>query len=355
MYLFKILLWPFLNFYNLLTYDWTEPVPKAFIKPYKNLKDNVTSCIGALRAFGLAYGAIYYVSPMIQPKGIYPAFDKHIARTFEFGWILPIVFRNLVATAIIAGGWDYTLHFSPFKKLFQPFKFNPKYATREQIKHDMFWTFIGTMMGSLVEILYLYALANELVPSVVEMNLFHPNYIYTNAIWILFISHWRLAHFYVIHRLMHPWKTKSIPDIGKWLYKHVHSLHHKSNNPTAFSGTSMHPVESFLYYSACYCALPFGVHPCIVIGCLVDCAVGAWLGHDGFQSPGAGDYFHYLHHAHFDCNYGATHVPFDYLFGTFVGEKKHLNKVWKGKKKGSYGLEGNSSFSIHEEEKKKEA
>ena len=35
--------------------------------------------------------------------------------------------------------------------------------------------------------------------------------------------------------------------------------------------------------------------------------------------------------------------------------KKHLNKVWKGKKKGSYGLEGNSSFSIHEEEKKKEA
>ena len=78
MYLFKILLWPFLNFYNLLTYDWTEPVPKVFIKPYKNLKDNVTSCIGALRAFGLAYGAIYYVSPMIQPKGIYPAFDKPI-------------------------------------------------------------------------------------------------------------------------------------------------------------------------------------------------------------------------------------------------------------------------------------
>jgi sterol desaturase/sphingolipid hydroxylase (fatty acid hydroxylase superfamily) len=30
----------------------------------------------------------------------------------------------------------------------------------------------------------------------------------------------------------------------------VHSLHHKSYNPTAFSGTNMHPVESTLYYSA---------------------------------------------------------------------------------------------------------
>ena len=74
----------------------------------------------ALRAFGLAYGAIYYVSPMIQPKGIYPAFDKHIARTFEFGWILPIVFRNLVATAIIAGGGITHCIFHRLKSYFNP-------------------------------------------------------------------------------------------------------------------------------------------------------------------------------------------------------------------------------------------
>jgi sterol desaturase/sphingolipid hydroxylase (fatty acid hydroxylase superfamily) len=38
-----------------------------------------------------------------------------------------------------------------------------------------------------------------------------------------------------------------MPDVGRFLYKHVHSLHHKSYNPTAFSGTSMHPVEAFMY------------------------------------------------------------------------------------------------------------
>jgi hypothetical protein len=50
-----------------------------------------------------------------------------------------------------------------------------------------------------------------------------------------------------VHRCMHPWFDKNdkrwVPDVGRFLYRHVHSLHHKSYNPTAFSGTSMHPVE----------------------------------------------------------------------------------------------------------------
>ena len=57
-------------------------------------------------------------------------------------------------------------------------------------------------------------------------------------------------------------------------------------------------------------------------------SLGAWLGHDGFQWPGSGDYFHLLHHQYFDCNYGAMHVPLDWLFGTFIGRKEDLRKVW---------------------------
>jgi hypothetical protein len=102
------------------------------------------------------------------------------------------------------------------------------------------------------------------------------------------------------------------------LYRHVHSLHHKSYNPTAFSGTSMHPVESTLYYSASLMVVPFGVHPAIVLGCIIDCAVGAWLGHDGFQWPGSGDYFHQLHHAHFDCNCTFLHSPSPLCHGRFA-------------------------------------
>merc|ERR1712008_673317 len=75
------------------------------------------------------------------------------------------------------------------------------------------------------------------------------------------ITHWRIPHFYAIHRFMHPWKIKGFPDVGKFVYRHVHSLHHKSYNPTAFSGTSMHPVEATLYYSAGVLPALLGFHP----------------------------------------------------------------------------------------------
>ena len=92
-------------------------------------------------------------------------------------------------------------------------------------------------------------------------------------------------------------------------------------------------MESTLYYSAALICVPFGCHPSIALGCIVDCAVGAWLGHDGFQWPGSGDYFHQLHHQHFDCNYGAVHIPLDWLFGTYIGKKEDLRKVWRAKAK----------------------
>ena len=35
-----------------------------------------------------------------------------------------------------------------------------------------------------------------------------------------------------------------------------------------------------------------------------------------------------LHHKHFDCNYGAMHVPLDYLFGTYAGSKQEVGLGW---------------------------
>merc|ERR1719379_2791969 len=87
----------------------------------------------------------------------------------------------------------------------------------------------------------------------------------------------------------------------------------------------MHPVESTLYYAAAFICVPFGCHPIIFLSCIIDCGVGAWLGHDGFQWPGSGDYFHQLHHQFFECNYGAMHVPIDKWLGTFAAGKKSVS------------------------------
>ena len=44
------------------------------------------------------------------------------------------------------------------------------------------------------------------------------------------VTFWRSTHFYSMHRVMHPWRINGVPDIGKWLYRHVHSLHHKDRS-----------------------------------------------------------------------------------------------------------------------------
>lgn len=44
-------------------------------------------------------------------------------------------------------------------------------------------------------------------------------------------------------------------------------------------------------------------------------------GHDGLNGP-----FHWLHHAHFECNYGSSSCPLDKFFGTFEDGSRYLQK-----------------------------
>ena len=83
-------------------------------------------------------------------------------------------------------------------------------------------------------------------------------------------------------------------DVGAFLYKHVHAHHHKSYNPTAFSGFSMTPAESTLYISAAAIPLLFrsGQHPWLHVYTKLDLIIGAQIGHDGFDAPGGGSYYH---------------------------------------------------------------
>ena len=134
--------------------------------------------------------------------------------------------------------------------------------------------------------------------------------------------------------MIHPWfnrksKWKSV-DIGQFLYNNVHSLHHKSYNPGPWSGLSMHPVEHLFYYSCVFFpALFISQHPIHFMINKFHATISPAPGHDGYDSPiggGSGGYFHYLHHAHYECNYGTDMVPLDKLFGTFEDGKKFRKK-----------------------------
>jgi len=284
--------------------------------------DILTAIAAGFRNYALALFCIYY----LFPNGAYPGLTDE-AKDYNLKWMLPILFRNLAGTAIICGFWDWFLYFSPLKKKLHKYKMTVAYPSFHQIKHDAFVTMTASCCAAGIEIFMCHAWANN-----VWWLRFSRDMDPLSAKSILIgssVTFWRIAHFHVLHRSMHPWRTNMIPDVGKFLYRHVHALHHKSYNPTAFSGTNMHPVEATGYYSAAFIpALWANCHPVFALTGIIDCAIGAWLGHDGFQWPGSGDYFHLLHHRHFDCNYGAVHVPLDWLFGTYAGSKSEVKKIW---------------------------
>merc|ERR1712032_538286 len=136
------------------------------------------------------------------------------------------------------------------------------------------------------------------------------------------MGQFRGLHFFCAHRCMHPWWNVKNGlrqgDIGAFLYRHVHSLHHKSYNPGPWSGLCMHPVEHFLYYTcATLPPLFLTVHPLHFLYTKFHADIAPIGGHDGMDTEG-GD-FHFLHHSKFECNYG---VPFpinlDKIFGTWA-------------------------------------
>lgn len=241
----------------------------------------------------------------------------------------------------VAGVWDYILYFSPLKQRLAPYKFNPDYPSTQQIARDIFWTTSATLLASAQEVLLMrwwasgqfkaalfgtpppgetsvpwdqpfFGTADTAVFSLSLPGLpaalhFH-EYSLGFLVWTVTMLYWRIFHFWFIHRNMHPWWNRKNGllqgDVGAFLYRWVHAHHHKSYNPTSFSGFSMTPVESILYISAATIPLFFrsGCHPWIHLYTKLDLIIGAQIGHDGFDAPGGGSYYHQLHHAHFECN-----------------------------------------------------
>ena len=317
------LCWPATHFLALMGVEHKDTACKPEpAQPISNFAGHCAAAGNAVRAFALACFAIYVVHGGEDGYG-YPAYGR--AAEWDISWMWPILVRNLIGCYAICGWWDYMLLHSSLAPYFAPYKLFHEYPTFSQLRHDAFVATGATICGSALEMLVCHHMALGNLPY--ERNLLDNPL--KSLFWALFLTHIREPHFYLVHRMMHPWRTKNFPDIGRWMYVQFHSTHHKSYNTTAFSGTNMHPVEATIYYSACVLALPFGCHPAIFLGIILDCGIAAWLGHAGFVFPGTGDYYHHLHHMTFDCNYGTPNVPLDYWMGTFSATENDVKKIWQ--------------------------
>ena len=272
------------------------------------------------------------------------------------GWVAEVVLRDLVITYLTAGFCDWKWSsMGPFHKVYESLKFTPGESHGEtryllgclpvsQLSHDMFWSTCSTLISSAIEVAVLHAwvtkggfgFAAPFAAGAMQGASVAQWWTHTpTLVWLFTMPYWRLAHFYCVHRMMHKWHTRSseswllrqVPDFGDFLYKNVHALHHLSKNPTAWSGVSMHPVESTIYYTAMLIPVLLGAHPIVLFYTKFDLTMAALIGHDGYGFPGGGSQPHWLHHAMVDVNYGENYAPFDWLFGTFAATEEDAVKL----------------------------
>ena len=101
--------WPLGHVSAAITKDDKEKPGPPSATPYLDLTGNLTAVAAAARSWSLAYLCIFWLPGKYGQ--VYPAFGP--GAEFQLSWMMPIIIRNIVATLVICGFWDWFLYFSP--------------------------------------------------------------------------------------------------------------------------------------------------------------------------------------------------------------------------------------------------
>eukprot|EP01043_Picozoa_sp_COSAG02_P065432 COSAG02_NODE_9872_length_2086_cov_1.567690_2_plen_279_part_00 len=250
---------------------------------------------------------------------------------FRLSWMALIAVRNVSFLWIWVGALHHLLyvwHVVPDK-----LKFNPSYPKKQQHYRDFLMSTSGALIDSAMQIGFMHLYATNKVPWYSDFWA-GPQWAQQLGSWqgpifsvamILVGCLYQDFHFYWVHRYIHRWgwvrgpipppglpqtalrapalhcihpaklrcvlpmcvravqSEKSFPyvDPGRFLYKWVHSYHHKSYNPGPWSGLAMHPVEHLLYFTRSFVCLFVGLHPVHMIAAFSRSTLSPAPGHNG--------------------------------------------------------------------------
>ncbi|MCI5097198.1 MAG: sterol desaturase family protein, partial [Rhodobacteraceae bacterium] len=203
----------------------------------------------------------------------YPSLEQ--AQSFAFGWIAQIWVVNFAMICLFAGSlhWFFYIRQGQGKKLkfdHRPQgKNNKLWNFSNQVHDNMFWSLgSGVLQLTGFQAVTMWLMANGYTPTITFAE---------NPVWFLaflvIIPMWSAFHFYWAHRLLHQ----------PFLYRRVHSLHHRNVNIGPWSGFSMHPVEHFLYLSTLCIHWIVPSHPIHLYFHIVFQGPGAAMSHTGYE------------------------------------------------------------------------
>lgn len=246
--------------------------------------------------------------------------DMATMKTLDMQWPAYLLVVNWGAAALWYGAFEWRLYARRAQGT--RFKYHHKFPGDQP--SDVFWFksqnidnalrsfLIGVPCWTAVQVLVLWGYANGWG----WWLSWEDHTVWLVVFALILAPAWHELHFFCIHWVLHQ----------EPFYKWIHAIHHNSVNPSPISSLSMHPVEAFCYHAVALWHLVLPSNPVMALYQLHMASFGAINGHIGFDKmewgrEGLADshaYLHYLHHKHFDVNFGGDGlIPLDQWLGSW--------------------------------------
>lgn len=225
-------------------------------------------------------------------------------------WFLGTLFFILRYTVI--AGLLYAVFYIWKKSYFLKLKIQKKMPSSLQVKREIRYSLMTFFIYGLGIWLFLYWIQHGKTKLYQDIDAYGMPYFFTSILIMILLHD---TYFYWTHRLIH----------HRWIFKHVHLIHHRFSNPTPWAAFAFHPFEAIISIGIIPIILflvPY--HQWALIIFITFLTLYNALIHLGFSLPfisfgkyqnSASD--HSVHHQGSRANYGLYFNIWDRLMGTY--------------------------------------
>ncbi len=258
---------------------------------------------------------------------------------------LVITMVNLVRYVIVAG-MSFLIFWILLKNKLRFRRIQKRDPKISDYKREIFYSLSTILIFGLVGVFVYILRIHGYTKIYSDINQYGIIYFWFSIIMLIFIHD---TYFYWTHRLMHHPK----------IFKYVHLVHHKSNNPTPFAAFSFHPLEAIV--EAGFLPIVVMIIPLYNLAIFIFLTfsfIMNVLGHIGYEFYFKGftknpltwwnntSTHHNMHHQYTNWNFGLYFNFWDKWMGTnhpkyhqVYNEITKYPIIWGNRINNSYGLE----------------
>jgi Delta7-sterol 5-desaturase len=227
-----------------------------------------------------------------------------------------LIFGLSMVRYVAIAGVAFVSCYLVFRKRMLRSKIQRRLATRRDFSREVIHSTLSTVVFAVIAYIVIYTPIRQYTRIYPHLSDHSQWWFWTSVVLGLVIHD---TYFYWMHRLLH----------HKWLFRHVHALHHRSTNPSPWAAYSFHFAEAWIEGAVLLViALLLPIHPIALLYFTVSAFVINVYGHLGYEIIPLflrktvifeivnTSVHHNLHHSKCKGNYGLYFRIWDRLMGT---------------------------------------